>query len=153
VNICTEAKKLDAPVFQTQHERKNCGNGISHNFKLSAGHLYTFDTHFLTLGGEYGFGLGGGRMAALFAEGALGEGGVYSALAGLRIYFGQHDKPLIDRHRQDDPMSIGSVSAIPTQAGSLTNLMTAESEAAGLLFADAAIFKFGRASRPPLFIH
>jgi hypothetical protein len=77
---------------------------VTDDFKLSAGHLYTFDTHFLTLGSEYGFGLGGGRMASLFAEGALGERGAYSALAGLRIYFGQHDKTLIDRHRQDDPL-------------------------------------------------
>jgi hypothetical protein len=25
-------------------------------------------------------------------------------LGGVRIYFGQHDKTLIDRHRQDDPV-------------------------------------------------
>jgi hypothetical protein len=37
---------------------------VSDNFKLSAGHLYTSGTHFLTLGSEYGFALGGGRMAS-----------------------------------------------------------------------------------------
>jgi hypothetical protein len=118
---------------------------VTDNFKLSAGHLYTFDTHFLTLGSEYGFGLGGGRMAALFAEGALGERGAYSALAGLRIYFGQHDKTLIDRHRQDDPPSYDP-SQIKSQLSSLTKLITAGSYAAGLLFEGAAILEFHRAA-------
>jgi len=76
---------------------------VTDNFRLSLGHLYTFDTHFLTLGSEYGFALGGGRMAALFAEGLIGERGDNAVLAGLRIYFGQHDKTLIERNRQDDP--------------------------------------------------
>ena len=52
---------------------------------------------------EYGFALGGGRMASLFANGTIGETGLYSARGGLRIYFGQHDKTLINRNRQDDP--------------------------------------------------
>jgi hypothetical protein len=76
---------------------------VTDNFKLAAGHLYTFGTHFLTLGSEYGVALGGGRMASLFAEGWIGEHGNNAVLAGLRVYFGQHDKSLIDRHRQDDP--------------------------------------------------
>jgi hypothetical protein len=76
---------------------------VTDNFKLSLGYVYTFGTHFLSLGGEHGFALGGGRMAALFAEGAAGEHGLYSARAGIRFYFGEHDKSLIDRHRQDDP--------------------------------------------------
>jgi len=86
---------------------------VTDNFELSAGHMYTFDTHFLTLRAEHGFALGGGRMASLFAQGWVGEGGNNGALAGLRIYFGQHDKSLMDRHRQDDPISSwchGSVS-------------------------------------------
>jgi hypothetical protein len=61
------------------------------------------------LGGEQGFALGGGRMASLFTEGALGEHGAYSALAGIRIYFGQHDKTLIERNRQDDPNAANAV--------------------------------------------
>ena len=73
------------------------------NFELYAGHAYTFGTHFLTLGSEYGLALGGGRMASLFANGWIGERGDNGALAGLRIYFGQRDKSLKDRHRQDDP--------------------------------------------------
>ena len=76
---------------------------VTDNFELYAGHAYTFGTHFLTLGSEYGLALGGGRMASLFANGWIGERGDNGALAGLRIYFGQRDKSLKDRHRQDDP--------------------------------------------------
>jgi hypothetical protein len=76
---------------------------VTDNFKLSIGHVYTLGRSALSLGGEYGFALGGGRMASLFAEGLVGEGGVNGARGGLRIYFGQHDKTLIDRNRQDDP--------------------------------------------------
>src|SRR5262249_58444490 len=57
----------------------------------------------LTLGSEYGFALGGGRMASLFAQGLIGEGGDNAVRGGLRVYFGQHDKSLLDRNRQDDP--------------------------------------------------
>jgi hypothetical protein len=76
---------------------------VTDNFKLSLGHVYTIGGNGLALGGEYGFALGGGRMAALFAHGVIGEGGNNVVRAGLRIYFGQHDKTLIDRNRQDDP--------------------------------------------------
>jgi hypothetical protein len=85
---------------------------VTDNFKLSAGHLYTFDTHFLTLGTEYGFALGGGRMASLFAEGWVGERGNDGVLAGLRIYFGQRDKTLIERHRQDDPTAAQQLQSL-----------------------------------------
>jgi hypothetical protein len=77
---------------------------VTDNFQLSIGHRYTFGTHALTLGAERGVALGGGRMASLFAEALFAEGGNNAALAGLRIYFGQHDKTLIERHRQDDPV-------------------------------------------------
>jgi hypothetical protein len=73
------------------------------NFKLSIGHVYTIGRNALTLSGEYGFALGGGRMAALFAEGVIAGGGKNAVLGGLRVYFGQHDKTLIERNRQDDP--------------------------------------------------
>ena len=76
---------------------------VTDYFKLSIGHVYTLGRSALSLGGEYGFALGGGRMASLFAQGLVGERGVNGARGGLRIYFGQHDKTLIDRNRQDDP--------------------------------------------------
>jgi hypothetical protein len=50
-------------------------------------------------------------MASLFAEGWIGEHGHNAVLAGLRVYFGQRDKSLIDRHRQDDPSVAGVLLA------------------------------------------
>ena len=41
------------------------------------------------------------------ADARLGEDGAVSALAGLRFYFGDDGKSLIDRHRQDDPRDRG----------------------------------------------
>jgi hypothetical protein len=55
------------------------------------------------LSSEYGVPLGGGRMASLFVCGILGASNTNSVRAGLRIYFGQRDKTLMDRSRQDDP--------------------------------------------------
>ena len=76
------------------------------NFKLSIGHVYTFGSHGLTLGSEYGFAVGGGRMASLFVNALFAEGGNNAVLGGVRFYFGQRDKTLIDRNRQDDPAGI-----------------------------------------------
>src|SRR5262249_62171647 len=75
---------------------------VTDDFKLSIGHVYTIGRNVLTLGSEYGFALGGGRMASLFADGFIGETGLYTVRGGLRIYFGQRDKTLINRNRQDD---------------------------------------------------
>jgi hypothetical protein len=77
---------------------------VTDNFKLSIGHLYSFGRHGLTLGSEYGVALGGGRMASLFAAALFAGGGNNAVLGGVRFYFGQRDKTLIDRHRQDDPI-------------------------------------------------
>jgi hypothetical protein len=85
---------------------------VTDNFKLSLGHIYTIGRNGLSLGAEYGFALGGGRMAALFAQGVIGEGGTNIVLGGLRIYFGQRDKALIDRNRQDDPDDYGGLGIL-----------------------------------------
>src|SRR5262245_16052654 len=79
---------------------------VTDNFKLLIGHLYQFSHHGLRLGAEHGFALGSGRMASLFAEALFAEGGSTTAFAGLRVYFGQRNKTLIDRHRQDDPSNL-----------------------------------------------
>ena len=57
----------------------------------------------MTAGGEWSFAAGSGRMASLFAEGRFGEGNNHGVWGGLRIYFGQRDKTLIRRNREDDP--------------------------------------------------
>jgi hypothetical protein len=84
---------------------------VTDNFKLSIGHVYSSGRHGLTLGAEHGFALGGGRMASLFAAALFAEEGHNVVHGGLRIYFGQHDKTLIDRHRQDDPAAFAGLGS------------------------------------------
>ena len=55
---------------------------------------------------------------SIFARAVLHEGGDVSALAGLSVYFGGQPKPLIRRHREDDP-AIGNVMSNGTKAGIL----------------------------------
>jgi hypothetical protein len=85
---------------------------VTDDFKLSIGHLYISGRHGLTLGAEHGFALGGGRMASLFAAALFAEEGHNVVHGGLRIYFGQRDKTLIDRHRQDDPAAFGGSAGL-----------------------------------------
>jgi len=74
--------------------------------KLSIGHIYTGGTHAAQFGAEWGFATGGGTMAALFAKADVTERGETGVLAGLRLYFGERDKPLIRRHQEDDPIAL-----------------------------------------------
>lgn len=46
-------------------------------------------------------------MVSLVADVTLDEDGEATLLGGLRLYFGQDDKPLIRRHREDDPGTLG----------------------------------------------
>jgi hypothetical protein len=73
------------------------------NIKLYVGHRYLAGRHAAALGAELGLPMEHGTMAASFADGHASEGHFHGVLAGLRIYFGQKDKSLIRRHREDDP--------------------------------------------------
>ena len=77
------------------------------NLMLSLGHRYLVGKNAVAFGGEYGIGLKNGVMASLFAEGLVGEGNFHGVLGGVRFYFGQKDKTLINRHREDDPTDWG----------------------------------------------
>lgn len=67
------------------------------------GHRYLGGKNAFAVGTELAIPLGRGIMGALFVEGRVGEGDFHGAWGGVKVYFGQHDKPLIARHRQDDP--------------------------------------------------
>src|SRR5262245_24960943 len=73
------------------------------DWKLFVGHRYLGGRHALALGTEIAAPIPGQVKAALFAEGRIGEGDFHGVWGGLKIYFGQKDKPLIRRHREDDP--------------------------------------------------
>jgi hypothetical protein len=69
------------------------------------GHRYLGGRNILALGGETALPLGGGRMASAFIEGRIGENDSHGVWGGLKLYFGQKDKSLMARHRQDDPVN------------------------------------------------
>jgi len=74
------------------------------DWKGFIGHRYMGGKNALALGSEYALHVGGGMMPTLFAEARLGEGSNnYGLFGGLRVYFGNSDKTLIRRHREDDP--------------------------------------------------
>ena len=55
------------------------------------------------------------RNVAFFINGDVGENSSYSVRAGVRFYFGP-DKPLIRRHREDDPTTTGLTNAAADEA-------------------------------------
>ena len=60
--------------------------------------------HAATLDAEYML-THGATAVSLFAEGRLGQRGANSAIGGLKVYFGNREKSLIRRHREDDPLN------------------------------------------------
>jgi hypothetical protein len=69
------------------------------------GHRYVGGKNALALGGELARPLGGGYMGSAFVEGRVGEGEDRGVWGGLKLYFAPTDKPLIARHRRDDPVN------------------------------------------------
>ncbi len=87
------------------------------NFKLSVGHRYASGIHMGAVGAEYLVQTGSGAAYSFFAEGRMGEQRFAAAMAGVRVYFGQKDKTLIRRHREDDPPNyLGSDILSPSGA-------------------------------------
>jgi hypothetical protein len=84
-------------------DQVNLAYYITDDFKTYIGHRYLGGKNALALGGEFGIPLGHGIMAALFTEGRIGEDDDHGVWGGVRFYFGQTDKTLIRRHREDDP--------------------------------------------------
>lgn len=87
------------------------------NLRLSLG-LSTLDGYgAVHAGAEYMFD-SFDMPLSLTADARLGQDGALLATIGLRGYFGAAPKPLIDRHRQDDPTDRGS--ALYAAAGGIT---------------------------------
>lgn len=100
---------------------------VNENFKLSIGHHMSGGDSALALGGEWGFMNAGGVAGSLFVEGRIGQGDSSGAWGGMRFYFGQKDKTLIARHRQDDP----PIPVIPTLFSFAGSLSTAIAPSGG----------------------
>jgi hypothetical protein len=67
------------------------------------GHRYLGGKNMAAFGGEWAFPVARGVLGSAFAEGRVGEDNTYGVWGGLKFYFGPNDKPLIQRHRQEDP--------------------------------------------------
>jgi hypothetical protein len=81
---------------------------LDDNLKLFLGHRFLGGKNALAIGGEWGVPLGFGRMGSAFVEGRVGESAASGVWGGLRFYFGEKDKPLIRRHREDDPQDLNN---------------------------------------------
>jgi hypothetical protein len=73
------------------------------NWATYIGHRYMGGRNAFALGTEWAFPVSTTMLASAFVEGRLGSGDFQGIWGGLRVYYGQHDKTLIQRHRQDDP--------------------------------------------------
>ena len=91
-----------------------------------AGHRYLGGKNALALGGEYAFPLANRFKASAFVEARVGEGEFRGIWGGLKFYFGAKDKPLIARHRQDDP-NIWSTDTLFSIVNSLRNSSSSSS--------------------------
>jgi hypothetical protein len=76
---------------------------FDNNFDGYIGHRYLGGQNALALGGEAAVPLGAGLMGSAFIEARIGEDDFHGVWGGLKLYFGQGDKPLIARHRREDP--------------------------------------------------
>ncbi len=72
------------------------------NWDGYVGHRYLAGKNALALGSEAGVRLGT-VMGTAFVEGRVGDKSFEGVWGGLKLYFGQKDKTLIRRHREDDP--------------------------------------------------
>ena len=75
---------------------------------LSVGHIYSFGRNAVT--GEVEYLLpqfrGGNIAPSAFVSADYGWNNSSNIMAGIRVYFGNHDKTLIRRQREDDPRSM-----------------------------------------------
>lgn len=77
---------------------------------VKLGHTYTKGSNAVTAGAEYipeQF-RGNATAAALFVDGAYGWDRGSMIMGGAKIYFGNSDKSLKRRHREDDPTAMSS---------------------------------------------
>lgn len=86
---------------------------------LSVGHIYSFGRNAVT--GEIEYLLPqfrGGKIApSAFVSASYGWNNSSNIMAGIRIYFGNHDKTLIRRQREDDPPQPNFISTLGEQFG------------------------------------
>jgi hypothetical protein len=91
------------------------------NWDGYVGHRYLGGKNALALGSEAGVKLGGGAMGTAFVEARVGGKSFEGVWGGLRFYFGQKDKTLIRRQREDDPRRWDDLFSIVNNFNQRTN--------------------------------
>jgi len=95
---------IDSYDIETRFfDKVNLAYYLNENLKVFVGHRYLGGKNALALGGELAWRVNGPLMASAFIEGRIGENDFEGIWGGLRFYWGQKDKTLMQRHRQDDP--------------------------------------------------
>ena len=93
---------------------------VNDNTRLFVGHRYLGGKNALALGGEVAVPWTGPFLLTAFVEGRIGEADFHGIWGGLRFYWDQKNKTLIQRHRQDDPYNW-----LPETLFSITNALAA----------------------------
>ena len=75
------------------------------NLSLRLGHSYSYGHHNFSLGSEWALGGSSGVTPSLFAAGLADADGHRAFVGGVKFYFGNRDKTLIQLHREADPRS------------------------------------------------
>jgi hypothetical protein len=102
--IATTTTFVDSFAIKTRFfDDINLKYYFSNDFDGYVGHRYLGGKNALALGAELATPLGRGTMGSAFVEGRVGEGENHGVWGGLKLYFGPTDKPLMARHRRDDP--------------------------------------------------
>jgi hypothetical protein len=115
-NTATQTMVAVTPVFTTPavesfdiktrfFDQINLKYYFSNDWSGYVGHRYLGGKNALALGTELARPLGGGLMGSGFVEGRIGESESSGIWGGLKLYFGPTDKPLMARHRRDDPVN------------------------------------------------
>jgi len=108
----------DGDIFgSTLFDRVRLSYYPTDDLQLHIGHAYSYGHHSLRYGLEWAFAGHAGAASTLYADGSVGEDGTHAAGLGMRFYFGQHDKTLIRRHREDDPPMAPNTVAISIADG------------------------------------
>lgn len=114
------------PIIQTYNVRTRFFDQVDlayylqDNLEVYAGHRYLGGKNAAAFGGEWGIPVNNEMMAAPFVEARVGEANYHGVWGGVRFYFGQHDKTLIRRHREDDPTQWNDGADSTSNSGSTT---------------------------------
>ena len=96
---------------------------VTDDWDAYVGHRYQGGLNALALGTEVGIPVTRGIMASGFLEARVGEQDFHGVWGGVRFYFG-NDKPLIGRHRTQDPDTYDALFSLlnsQTQSGSTSS--------------------------------